>query len=84
MSCESERAIHARLVLRMADRLGVDLDEAMMRAEIDEDTFQGAVDRCIGCTQPIRCRTLLDTVSSQFELPEFCRNGDLFESKSAP
>ena len=78
MSYDSKREAHTQLVLGMADRQGLDLQEMVLRAEISEEQFELAVDRCMGCTQPDACKCLLDSAGPTLELPEYCRNGDMF------
>lgn len=79
MSYHSKRDAHTQFVLRMADRQGIDLQELILRAEVSEDHFEQAVDKCLGCTQPDACECLLDTTESQLNLPDYCRNADLFD-----
>ncbi|MCK0150098.1 13E12 repeat family protein [Marivita sp. S6314] len=83
MHTESKRAHHTKLVLDMADQQGVDLAELFMRAELTEDQLDNAVDRCVGCTNPNACRSLLDSAAHPVDLPDYCRNGDLFRSLKA-
>lgn len=78
MTDNSKRDEHGRLVLAMADRQGLDLQEMIVRAELSEDRFEHAVDRCMGCTQPTRCKGLLDSSRPTLRVPDFCRNDDLF------
>lgn len=78
MTDNSKRDVHDRLVLTMADRQGLDLQEMIVRAELSEEQFQHAVDRCMGCTQPDRCKGLLDNSGPSMKVPDFCRNDDLF------
>lgn len=80
MPDESKREDHKRLVLGMADRQGLDLQEMILRAEFTEDQLEQAVDRCLGCTQPTACKCLLDTADTDFNLPDYCRNGDVFDA----
>lgn len=78
MSYNLKRDAHTHLVLGMADRQGLDLQEMVLRADLSEDQFEQAVDRCLGCTQPDACKCLLDSALPQINLPDYCRNGDLF------
>lgn len=80
MSYDSNRETHTRLVLSMADRQGLDLQEMILRADVSEHQFDEAVDRCVGCTQTEACKCLLDSAGPTLNLPEYCRNGDLFTS----
>lgn len=79
MTYHTKRDAHTRLVLGMADRQGLDLQDLAMRAELSEDRFEHAVDRCLGCTAPDACKSLLATAGPQLDLPGYCRNGDLFD-----
>jgi hypothetical protein len=78
MSYETKREIHTQMVLGMADRQGIDIQERILRGELSEDQFENAVDRCLGCTQPGACKCLLDGTGSELKLPDYCRNVDLF------
>lgn len=75
----SRHAKHTQLVLKMADKQGIDLAELIMRAEFSMDDMEIAVDKCIGCTHPEDCAKRLDTAAETVSLPEYCRNGDMFE-----
>ena len=83
MSYDSKRDAHTQLVLGMADRQGLDLQEMILRADLSEDRFNQAVDRCLGCTKPDACKSLLDTAGPELNLPGYCRNGDLFDQLGA-
>ena len=78
MSYDSKREAHTQMVLGMADRQGIDLQESILRGELSEDQFEHAVDRCLGCTQPDACKCLLDSAGADLKLPDYCRNADLF------
>ena len=80
MPDEPQRAEHLRLVLGMADRQGLDLQEMILRADMTDDQLESAVDRCVGCTQPGTCKRLLDDAGSSLTLPQYCRNGDVFDA----
>lgn len=77
MTETSKRDEHARLVLRMADRQGLDLQEMIVRAEFTEEQLDDAIDGCMGCTQPAACKCALDSAGPSLEVPEYCRNADL-------
>jgi len=79
MSYDSKRETHTQMVLGMADRQGVDLEELILRGELSEDRFEHAVDRCLGCTQPDACKCLLDSTAPEIRLPDYCRNVNLFQ-----
>ncbi|MFA8386159.1 MAG: DUF6455 family protein [Pelagibaca sp.] len=78
MAFMSKRDTHTQLVLDMADRQGLDLQEMILRAEFSEDQFEQAVDLCLGCTKANACRCLLDSAGPQLNLPDYCRNEALF------
>lgn len=70
---------HADLVDRMADALGLDLEEVMMEGRMDIEQLSDAVLSCTGCTQPDTCRHWLDEQGNpSSEAPGYCRNGDMF------
>lgn len=68
---------HADLVDRMADRLGVDLEEAVLRGQMELDELSDAVVRCSGCQNPDNCEYILDN-SIGTGTPAYCRNTALF------
>lgn len=79
MQPESKRARHSQLVLKMADKQDIDLAELIMRASVSFDEMEEAVDKCLSCTHPAECSRLLETDTKTISLPEYCRNGDLFD-----
>lgn len=74
---------HAALVDRMADAVGVDLQEMIMRGQLQISTLGDAVLGCTGCTNPGACRQVLEAQEAGGAMlegaPEYCRNGDLFD-----
>ena len=80
MQNESKRGHHTTLVVKMADKQGVDLAERIMRAEFSIDDMDRAVDRCLGCIHPEACGKLLDTDAPRVSLPDYCRNGATFDA----
>ncbi|MEM1077765.1 MAG: DUF6455 family protein [Pseudomonadota bacterium] len=70
---------HASLVDRMSDRVGVDLEEAVLRGEISPDLIPDLVLRCTTCTNPESCARLLKTTSTLDSAPSYCRNREAFE-----
>lgn len=74
---------HAALVDRMADAVGVDLEEMIMRGQLQIATLGDAVLGCTGCTNPGACRKVLDAQeaggAAMDAAPDYCRNGDLFD-----
>lgn len=83
MSYDAKRDAHTKLVLGMADRQGLDLQELLLRADLSEEQFEQAVDRCLGCTQPDACKCLLETSGPKLNLPDYCRNDGLFGQLSS-
>lgn len=79
MQDTSKRAEHTRLVYGMADRVGVDLEELVLRAAVTDQEVDHAIDRCIGCTQPGACHCLQDENASLPKLPDYCRNDAFFD-----
>ena len=70
---------HADLVDRMANALGLDLEELMMAGQVQIDTLGDAVLNCSGCTNPEGCEHWLDMQTGAARTaPEICRNVDLF------
>ncbi|WP_135501203.1 DUF6455 family protein [Roseovarius aestuariivivens] len=70
---------HAALVDRMAETLGIDLEEATLQGFVLPDTLTDAVLRCTGCSNPDGCTQWLQSHSAGAEAtPSMCRNGDLF------
>jgi hypothetical protein len=78
---QSEKTLkkHADLVDRMATRLGVDLEEAILRGQVPMDAVADAVLRCTGCSNPGHCNQWLEASDAKAEAaPGYCRNNDLW------
>lgn len=74
-----KRARHSLLMGRMAEALGVDLEEAAMRGRFDEAASQRAVARCTGCEGGADCPNWLEAhQTGAAETPTYCRNRALF------
>ena len=74
-----KRARHEALMGRMADTIGVDLQEAAMRGRLDEAETARAVARCTGCEGGADCPDWLDAhAAGAAETPAYCRNRGLF------
>ncbi|WP_425091245.1 DUF6455 family protein [Tropicimonas sp. S265A] len=67
---------HASLVDRMADHVGVDLEESVMRGALAPDVIPDLVLRCTKCSNPEACARLLRATQSLAEAPEYCVNRD--------
>ncbi|SHM09478.1 hypothetical protein SAMN05443432_104386 [Roseovarius litoreus] len=75
---------HAALVDRMANTVGIDLEEKLMAGMLDVDTIGDAVLNCTGCSSPGDCERWLDAHSHGADAPpSICRNTELFERLQA-
>ncbi len=75
---------HADLIDRMADALGVDLEEITMEGKLSFDSLSEAVLSCTGCSNAEACDYWLGTQSGDAEKPPvWCRNMELFLSLKA-
>ena len=73
---------HADLVDRMADALGVDLEEAVMRGALNPDALPDMVLRCSACTKPEQCEGWLARTPAPAgpeAAPDYCRNAEVFD-----
>lgn len=70
---------HRALVNRMAETLGLDLDEEVIKAHLAEDEVEDAVMSCTGCTQPGECDHWLASQDRAEAAPDYCRNAALFD-----
>lgn len=82
MHNQTTLAKHAALVDAMSDRLGIDLEEATLRGQIDFGEIADAVLRCTGCTGVEGCQNFLDHGIGQ-DFPDYCRNAGLFRELGA-
>ena len=80
---QSEKTLkkHADLVDRMATALGVDLEESILRGQIEIDDLSDAVLSCTACSAPEHCAGWLDSKGSEqaSSTPEYCRNKALLQ-----
>ena len=72
---------HERLMSRMADAQGADLDRAMQFGELSPEDYTDAVLACTGCSDPAGCRTHLQ--QERAGIPGFCRNRGMIERIAA-
>lgn len=73
---------HEQLVERMADKLGVDMDEELQSGRVSPDELEGVVHRCMSCEDPDNCKAWLDSRDGQGAdaPPPYCRNADTLET----
>ncbi|HKL06813.1 MAG TPA: DUF6455 family protein [Roseovarius sp.] len=84
MSSTTTLKRHAGLVDRMANTVGVDLEEKVMQGQLDFDGISDAVLNCVGCTAPDECEHWLALNSSGADsAPGMCRNSELFATLKA-
>lgn len=77
MHNQTTLAKHAALVDAMSERLGVDLEEATLRGQLDFAEIADAVLRCTGCTGVEDCQSLLAHDTGK-DIPGYCRNAGMF------
>ncbi len=68
---------HANLLDRMADQVGVDLQEAAISGAVSLDQLSDAVLRCSECPDPVCCARGLAGEEFGGKPPEFCRNREM-------
>lgn len=84
MSSRTTLRRHAELVDRMADTVGIDLEEKAMAGQIDFDGISDAVLNCVGCTAPEDCEHWLAlNAGGSDTAPGICRNSELFATLKA-
>ena len=75
---------HAELVDRMANTLGLDLEELIMAGQLSVDAVGDAVLSCTGCSSVEGCEHWLAMQKGVApESPGICRNGELFSMLKA-
>lgn len=70
---------HELLMGQMADRLGVDLDEAELRGDLPPEQRSDMVLSCTNCTSPEDCSKWLASHDTAEDAPAYCRNGALLK-----
>lgn len=70
---------HARLMARMGDALGVDLELEVQTGRISEDDLETMTQSCVGCPDPMSCGHLLDRTDALSDAPDYCRNKAILE-----
>lgn len=84
MATEMELKRHAGLLDRMAQALGIDLQEAAIGGRVSIDELTDAVLRCTDCSQPDHCEHWLRTAApvaatEERRQPGYCRNAELLQ-----
>ncbi len=75
---------HARLVARMGDALGVDLETRVQSGELPPEVLDDLVFECLGCPKPGTCERWLDAQEEPVTAaPEYCRNKIALEAMAA-
>ena len=77
MSTLSQQVELERLMLRMADHNGADLDLAMMCGAVYPSELQAASTACLGCTGTADCESRLERGVEG--IPDYCRNTALIQ-----
>jgi hypothetical protein len=72
---------HAELVNRMAETLGVDLAEEMLRGNLPPQDLRATVLNCMGCREAGACENWLsDHPEGADATPGYCRNKERLEA----
>lgn len=74
MSSDQRYRDHERLMQRLADANGVDLDLMTQSGTLSPETYEDAVLNCVGCSDPEGCNARV--AGGQSDIPAFCRNRD--------
>lgn len=69
---------HAELVDRMANTLGVDLEQKIMEGQMTFDALGDMVLACTGCANPEACQHWLAKTEAATAAPDYCRNSEVF------
>ncbi|MDA5093321.1 DUF6455 family protein [Aliiroseovarius sp. KMU-50] len=73
-------AFHAKLVERMAAKLGLDMTEEVEAGRMSFTGLDDAVHRCMNCSDPEGCQLWLDNhEGGAHDAPEICQNRKLFK-----
>lgn len=71
---------HAELVDKMADTVGVDLEQAIMEGRMTTDQLSDVVLTCTGCSEVESCaRWLAAQDQTAADTPDYCRNTETFQ-----
>ncbi len=83
MTMKQNLQAHAALVDRMAQTVGVDLEDAVLKGAARFDDLADAVLRCTQCSDPAHCAGWLADEQTRDAPPAYCRNIDLFATLKA-
>ncbi|MDU8943017.1 DUF6455 family protein [Ovoidimarina sediminis] len=73
---------HIRLMTRMADTLGVDLETEIMSGRLSPESYRSRVFACVGCQNAGDCAAFLDASGGTAEAaPDYCRNKSVLDSQ---
>ncbi|MFY0623996.1 MAG: hypothetical protein JXQ89_20120 [Pelagimonas sp.] len=76
---------HAGLVDDMATAQGLDLEEQMLRGNVDMGALEDAVLRCTSCDRPTACAAWLEKNARGASTPPgYCRNQSFFNDIKRP
>lgn len=71
---------HAALLDEMAITLGIDLQKAAIRGDLQIDDISQAVLRCTGCADPLNCtKWMQDHAEGATATPDYCSNATLLQ-----
>lgn len=75
---------HAELIDKMATARGIDLEESLMRGDLEIEAISDAVLRCTACSNPENCAGWLNEQEGIAQTsPSYCRNAALFNELEA-
>lgn len=75
MSILERMTRRSSLVNRMAETVGVDMGEEMIRGHVTPEEIRGAVFRCMSCRKDGACTHWMDAQTGTAEAaPDYCRN----------
>ena len=74
---------HDRLMTRMAETLGADLEDAEARGQLPPEMREDMLLACTGCADPSACGHWLDTHDHAEAAPGYCRNRDILHKLAA-
>jgi hypothetical protein len=74
---------HERLMTRMADTLGADLETAEAQGQLPPEMREDMLLACTGCADPTACRHWLETHDTADAAPGYCRNRDILHNLAA-